>query len=142
MRAEVALLNRLNVLVQINRVVRTRLHTSPATNACVTIDVDNPIFALRERIDRTDRYARRVGAMIAALNQEQPLNIGERANLGVLDRGPKPPDGDIVLGFAGDGAGMAADAGLLVDDEPVLHGRILLGVGPEWLGAGVRAGPI
>ena len=124
-RAEVALLDRAQILVQIERVVRAGLHAGAAADAGVPIDVDDAVRALFQRVDRADRHARRVGAVVAALNQEVALDLGKLADLDVLDVGSEAADRHVVLGFAGDRAGVAPDAGVLVDHEPVLHLGIL-----------------
>ncbi len=49
-------------------------------------------------------------------------DIRELTELGVFDRRPEVADRNVVLGLASDGAGVAADAPRLIDDEAVLHG--------------------
>lgn len=117
------LLDRSKVVVQIKRIVRTGLHARAAANACVAIDIDDSIRPLRKSVDRTDRNARCVRAMVAPLHQKVALNIRKLADFDVLDRGSEVPDGHLVFGFACGRAGMAADAGVVVDDKAVLHAR-------------------
>ena len=116
-----AFLDRPKIVVQIQRIIRTRLHARAAADASIPIDIHDPIGPLRKRIDRTNRHARRIRAMVAALNQKVALDIGELADFDVLDRCAEIPDRHLVLGFAGGRAGMAADAGVVVDDKAVLH---------------------
>ena len=120
--AEVAFLDGAEIIVEIQRIVGAGLHTCPATDARVAIDVDNSIRAFLKRIDGTDRDAGRVGTLVATKHREVSADIRELADLRVLDRRPEVTDRNVVLGFAGDRAGVAADAPRLIDDEAVLHG--------------------
>ena len=61
--------------------------------------------------------------MVAAVDAELPSDIGVGALLDVLDVGPVYSDWDIMLGLAGDRAGMAADTLPVVYHEAVIdHG--------------------
>ncbi len=120
--AKVAFLDGAEIIVEIQRIVGTGLHTCAATDARVTIDVDNSIRAFLKCVDGTDRDAGRVGTLVAPKHGKMPAYVGELTELGVLDRRPEVADRNIVLGLAGDRAGVAADAPRLIDDETVLHG--------------------
>jgi hypothetical protein len=126
MRAEVAFLNRAQILVQIKRIIGARLHARATPDAGVAVDVYDPIRPLAEGVDWADRHTRSIGAMVTPLDQKVTFNPRKLADFDVLDVRPKPADRHIVLGFAGDRTGMASDTGFLIDDEPVLHRRILL----------------
>ncbi len=119
--AEVAFLYRAEIIVEIQRIVGTGLHTCAATDAGVAIDVDNSIRAFLKRVDGTDRDAGRVGTLVTPKYGKVPADIGELTELGVLDRRPEVADRNVVLGLASDGAGVAADAPRLIDDEAILH---------------------
>ncbi len=119
--AEVAFLNGAEVIVEVQRIVGAGLHTRPATDAGVAIDIDNSIRAFLERIDGTDRDAGRVGTLVAPKYGKVSANIRELTELGILDRGPEVADRNVVLSFASHCAGVAADAPRLIDDESKLH---------------------
>ncbi len=121
--AEVAFLYRAEIIVEIQRIVGARLHTRAATDAGVAIHVDNSIRAFLKRVDGTDRDAGRVGALVAPKYGKVPADIRELTDLSVLDRRPEVADRNVVLGLASDGAGVAAYAPRLIDDEPILHGN-------------------
>ena len=55
--------------------------------------------------------------MIAAHDGKHPARVGELPLFYILDPGPIDPDGDIMLGFAGNRTGVAADAVAIVDYE-------------------------
>jgi hypothetical protein len=59
--------------------------------------------------------------MIAAHDRKQAARVGKFALFDVLHPGAIDPDRHVVLGFAGDGTGMAADAFAIIDDEPEVH---------------------
>lgn len=99
------------------------MHARAASDACIAIHVDNAVRPLAECIHRANRYAGRIGAMVAALYQEVPLNIREFPHFDVLDRSPKAADGHVVFRFASGRAGMATDASIVIYDEAVLHAR-------------------
>ena len=120
--AEVAFLDGAEIIVEIQRIVGAGLHTCPATDARVAIDVDNSIRAFFKRIDGTDRDAGRVGTLVATKHREVSADIRELADLRVLDRRPEVTDRNVVLGFAGDRASVTANAPRLIDNETVLHG--------------------
>ena len=120
--AEVAFLDGAEIIVEVQRIVRAGLHTCAATDTRVAIDVDNSIRAFLKRVDGTDRDAGRVGTLVAPKYGKVPADVGELTDLGVLHRRSEVADRNVVLGLAGDGAGVAADAPRLIDDEPILHG--------------------
>ncbi len=120
--AEVTFLDGAEIIIEIQRIVGAGLHTCAATDAGVAIDVDNSVRAFLKRVDGTDRDAGRVGTLVAPKYGKVPAYVGELTELGVLDRCPEIADRNVVLGFAGDGAGVAADAPRVIDDEAILHG--------------------
>ena len=52
--------------------------------------------------------------MITAHDGKHPARVRELPLFYILDPGPIDPDGDIMLGFAGNRAGVAADAVAIV----------------------------
>ena len=63
--------------------------------------------------------------MITAHDGKHPARIRELPLFYILDPGPIDPDGDIMLGFAGNRAGVAADAVAIVDDESKIQKCLL-----------------
>ena len=63
--------------------------------------------------------------MITAHDGKHPARIRELALFNILNPGPIDPDGDIMLGFAGNRAGVAADAVAIVDDESKIQKCLL-----------------
>jgi hypothetical protein len=61
--------------------------------------------------------------MIAAGDLEHAPGIREGALFDVLDPGAIDAELNLVLGFASDRAGMAADALAIVDYEGIFHGE-------------------
>jgi hypothetical protein len=59
--------------------------------------------------------------MIAAQHRKVASGIGITALFNVFNPCAIHADGDIMLFLAGDGAGMTADAAVLVDEESVAH---------------------
>ena len=55
------------------------------------------------------------------MDAELASGVGVGALLDVLDVSAVDADGHVVLGLAGDGAGVAADASPIVNHESVIH---------------------
>jgi hypothetical protein len=85
------------------------------------VEVDDPVGAGEKSAGRTDRDARRVIAMITPQNREISADVRERPLLDVFHPSPKIAERHFVLGFARDGAGMAADAAAIIDNKAVFH---------------------
>jgi len=125
MLTEVTLLRDARFLVDVDRIVGARMGATLASDTGTGIHVHDSIFVLAESRDRTDFYAGGFCALIAAQNREAPAHGRERAALGVLDPGAEIANGNLVLGLACDGAGMAADTPRVVNDESELHGSVV-----------------
>jgi hypothetical protein len=102
-------------------IVRARDHAGAAADADVRSQIDDPVAPLEERVGRTDPHARRVVALIAEHREEEAARLREDALLDRLDPAAVHPDRNCMLGLAGDGAGMAADAFSKIDGEPVVR---------------------
>ena len=118
---EVAFLYCAQVLVEVDGVIGAGLHAGTAADAGITIDVDDAVLAFFKGIDRADRHAWGIRAVIAPLDEKMPLDGGEGPLLDVLHGCPEIPNGHVVFRLAGNGTGVAADAVVVVDYEPVLH---------------------
>ena len=115
MSAKVALLSRVGVRVDVQRVVGASLHAGLAADAAVAVEVYDAVVAAKQRGHRADGYARRVFAMVASHHREEAARVGVLAFLDVLDPGAKRAERDFVLGLASDCAGVTANALSMVD---------------------------
>lgn len=125
MSAEVALGRGAIVGIDINGIVWAGLHTGFATDTEIGTEVHDAVPALVHRADRTNGDTRGLLAMIATRDLKDAARVRELAFLDVLDPGAIHAYGDLVLGFAGHGAGVATDAPAIVDDESVFHSEEL-----------------
>ena len=115
--AHVALVRRVGLGVDVQRVVRAGVHARLAPDAVVVLEVDDAVLGPIERRGRADLHARRVVALVASHHRELAGDVGERTGLDVFHPGAVHPEGDVVLAFAGDGAGVTADATVAVEEE-------------------------
>jgi hypothetical protein len=97
------------------------LHAAFAADAAAIVEIHDAVVALEERGHRTNFDAGCICAMVAAHDGEKPARVRELTLLNVLHPGAVDAEGDVVLGFASDGAGMATDAFAIVDDEAKVH---------------------
>jgi hypothetical protein len=108
--------------VYVEGVVWAGLHARLAPDTDIGVEVDDPVVALEEGSGRTDSNTRRVAAVVAAKNRERATGVRPGAFFDVLDPGSIDAKGNLMLGLAGDRAGVTADADVLVYDEAVLQG--------------------
>ena len=66
--------------------------------------------------------------MITAHNGKHPARVGKLPLFYILDPGPIDPDGDIMLGFAGNRTGVAADTVAIVNYESKIQVIFLMRV--------------
>ena len=116
-RAEVALLGGVLLGVDVDGVIRAGVHARLAADAARRVEVDDAVGPPEQRSGRADRDARRGVAVVAPQDREQPAAVGVLTLLDVLQPGAVDAEGHLVLGLAGNGARMAADAAVLVDEE-------------------------
>jgi len=120
-RAKVALLRRVFVRIDVESVVGASLHAGFTTDAEVRIEVDDAIPAVEERCGRADVHAGSVDAVIAPHDREEALGVRPGSLLHVLYPGAVDAKWYGVFGFAGNGAGVATNALILVDYKAVLQ---------------------
>jgi hypothetical protein len=87
------------------------------------IDVYDAIGSLVERRNWTDRNAGCVRALVAPEYGEGTLDLREMTLFGVLHPCPKIAQGDVILRFTGNSAGMAANAPRHIENETELQKR-------------------
>jgi len=121
MRAVIAFRRCVIVRVHVDRIVRTSLRARLAPDAAAVVEIDDAIGPCKERFDRADLDARRIGAVIAPHHREQSSCVGKLAFLDVLYPRPVNADGHFMLSLARNSTGMAADTLSVVDDEAVVH---------------------
>ena len=126
MGAIVALGGSMTVGIDVERVVRARLHTRLAPYTAIRIKVNNAIGAFVQRLRRTNSDARRIRTMIAAVDEKIAPRIGKLTFLDVLDPRSIHADGYVMFGLARHRAGVAADALALVDHEGVFRHELFL----------------
>ncbi len=129
MRAEVALLGRVVLGFDEDGVVGAGGDARLAPDADRLVEVHDPVVALEHGRGRARVDAGRVLALVAARDLERPSTLREEARINVFDVGPGDREGDFVFRLAGGGAGMAPDAGRLVDDLRPRCGPGSLGFG-------------
>jgi len=116
-RAEVALLRRARVGMEVEGVVGASLHARLATDAGIAGQIDDAIVALRKRVHRANVDARRLLTLVAPEDGERALRFGKAPLLRILDPGSERAERHLVLGLARHGACVAADTTSLVEDE-------------------------
>jgi len=121
MRAVVTFRCGVGVGVDVKRVVRTGLHAAFAADAAALVEIHNAVVTFEQRGHRTNLDARRIVAMVAAHDREQPPGVGKFAFLNIFYPRPIDAEWHFMLRFAGDGAGVTADALAIVDDEAKIH---------------------
>ena len=120
-RAVVTFLRGVGIWIYVERVVWTGLHAGLAADASIAVEVYDPVVSFVQRGDRTDGNARSVFAVVASEHGEKPASIGIGALFDVFDPGTKGANRHFVFGFAGDSAGVAADAFAMVYYKAVFH---------------------
>ena len=113
-RAQVALLRRVVLGVDEDRVIRAGGHACLAADADALVEVDDAVLAPEHGLGRACRHARRVLALVAPGHLERPSDLREYPDVHGLDVGPGHPDRHLVLALARGGARMAPDALALV----------------------------
>ena len=117
MTAEVTLRGSLRLRVDVDSVIRTRLHAALAADTHVFVELDDAIAALIHRRGGTDAHARRVLTVIAAGDLKVTLGVGKEPCLCALDPGAIDPQGHLVFGLTGGAACVATYALAILDDE-------------------------
>ena len=131
-RAEVALLGRVILGVDEDRVVGTGRDAGFAAYADRLVEVDDPVRTAEHGTGRAGRRARSPLALVAARDLECAAGLGKHAHVHVLDVGTSHGERHLVLGLARRGAGMAADAAVMVDQ--LGPPDLLLGASSRWFG--------
>src|SRR6185437_302934 len=124
------------------------LHARLAADTGVVVEIDQAIGPLVHRGDRADLDTGRFVAVITSENSEVAFDFWKGADFDVFDPGAEGADGDVVLGFARGGTGVAAYTSGLVDDPGQAghcvwaFGAACDGITWSWLGCGGWCGGI
>jgi hypothetical protein len=97
------------------------LHTRLTADAALVIKVHNPVGSAKKGDGGANFNARSVIAMIAAEHREVSSRIRVAALFDVLHPCAIYAHSDVVLFFAGNRAGVTADATVLIDHKSVAH---------------------
>ena len=96
-RAEVALGSRMRVWIQVDSVIRARLHARFAADTSVWMKIDDRVSTSVQRMGRTYLDTRRIVAVVAPHHTEMPTDIGKLALLDVFHPGLEHADRNVVL---------------------------------------------
>jgi hypothetical protein len=107
--------------IYIYGIVGTGGNAGFASYAGIAVELDDAIIPLEHGCYRTDIDTGRLGTMIAAQHPEVSLGVGESSFLDILDKGPIHRKRNLILGFAGRGAGMTADTLPLINCPGIIH---------------------
>lgn len=124
MGAEITLLRRVAIRIDVERIIRTRLHTRLTSNAATIIKIHNAIIAFKECRCRTDGYTGSVNAMITAQHGKETARIRVFAFLNIFDPGAISADWYFVFRFAGNRAGMATNTFAVVNQKSDFHKQL------------------
>jgi hypothetical protein len=105
-------------------VIRARRHAGFATDADRFIEIDDAIGAFEHRRGGAGNDTGRVRALITTGHLVCATRLWKHTYVYVLNVGARDPDRHDVLGLAGGGARVTADATRVVDDLRPLHGRV------------------
>ena len=111
----------MRVWIQVDSVIRARLHARFAADTSVWIKTDDPVSTSVQRMGRTYLDTRRFVAMVAPQHSEMPTDIGKLALLDVFHPGPEHADRSVMLFLARHRAGVASDTAVLIDYKSVAH---------------------
>jgi hypothetical protein len=102
------------------------LHAAFAADTAAIVEIYNSIRTAEEGVGGTNLDAGSVVAMVTSHHAEVAPGLGELAGLHVFHPGSEDSDGDLVFLLARHCAGVAADASILVNNEPVAHKRTVI----------------
>ena len=109
------------IRIDVERIVGTSLHAGLATDAALAVEVHDSVLPAEKRDRRTNFDAGRIIAVVAPQYGEMSLRVRKFALLDVFDPCAVNTNRDIVLFFAGNRAGMTANAAVLINDKTVAH---------------------
>ena len=118
--AVVAFCCRAAVGVNVNSIVGASLHTRLAADADAVVKLYNAVGTLVHRLSGADAYAGRIGAVVAPSHLKVTTVVGEGARFDIFDPGSVHAERDFIFTFTGSGAGVAADAFPVINNETII----------------------
>jgi hypothetical protein len=112
---------RLQIGINVNRIIWTGLHTGFAADADLWIKINNSIMPLVHGCNRTNADTGWIRTMIAARDLKMAPCIWVATCFHIFHPGPVNAQRNPVLTLAGSGTGMATDTLAIVNDETVIH---------------------
>jgi hypothetical protein len=97
------------------------LHAGFTSDAAVIIKINNTISARMKCGGWANFYTRRIGAMVTSMDGKLPSVVWELTLFYIFHMSTIHTDGNIVLTFASNGAGMATDAHSIIYYKSVIH---------------------
>jgi hypothetical protein len=107
--------------IDMDGVVRTGLHASLTADTTARVEIDDAVVTGIKGRDGANGNTGSIGTVVAPHDAECTVGIGEITLLDILDPSAIDANGRVMLGFAGHGACVTADALLIIDDERVIH---------------------
>ena len=120
-RIEITFRRGATIGIDVERVIRARLHARLTADAALVIEVNDAVGAAKQRHRRANLDARRVVAVIAAQHRKVASGVWIDTLLDVFDPGPVNSHRDVMFFLTGNRAGMTADAAMLIDEKSVTH---------------------
>ena len=124
--AHVALVRGVRFWVDVERVVGASVHARLAANAIVVLEVNDAVVRTEQRRCRADGHAWRIVALVASHHIELAGDIGERTGLDVLHPRSIDAERHVVLTLASNGARMASNAVIAVEQESETRHRSIV----------------
>jgi hypothetical protein len=107
--------------INIEGVIGAGLHAALAANTSLIVKVDDSVRTPVESFGGANGNAGGRIAVVTSHHSEVAAGVRVLALLHVLDPGAKDAHRHLVLFLARDGAGMTANAPVLINDEAVAH---------------------
>lgn len=109
------------IRIDVDGIVWARLEAGFAADARVTVELDDPVFALIHRAHWTDAHTGGIGAVIAPGHLEMSSNVRKCPGFDRFDPGAINSERDLVLALARSRTRVTADTRLVVDYETEVH---------------------
>src|SRR6266581_8780136 len=109
MSAIVALCSSLAIGVNVERVIRARLHTGLTANTTAGVKVNNTVAPFIQCLSGTNSDAGSIVAVVATIDQEIAARVRKLALLNILDPRAIDANRHIMLRLAGHRTGMTSN---------------------------------
>ncbi len=126
MSTEIALLSHPGIGIDVESIVRARLHARFTGDTPLSIKVHNAVVTGVQGAGGTDFNARSNFTVIAAQHREKTPGVRIRPHFHIFHPCPVHTDGHFVLRLTRYGAGMTADALSVIDKKTEVHFSVRL----------------